>query len=385
MFESLRRVRYALGAFVLGTFAVGLIAATPPPALPAAPAPLAAPSATPSPLQLGALPALVVFPFQVNAALQPAAGGDYAKRIAAAIAQIGGVDVTLDPATTEPARFPLAAKVANADYYLSGFVAPVGRTVTVIQQLVSMRSGTIVWSNSAEVLTEADALAQAQIIRTAIVNYATRGYYALGLATPKPAATTPKPKRGGSFGSAGSGGTSSSGGTIGGAVRATPLPLPPEAYGYTLRTPGPVYASTEHPSRYAILGFTGKQPPSVRDFTANAMIEALGKRGQTAALADPDTSEHPLLRGKEICAQTGASMLVWGTVATVSNDASKGESLWTTAVLNVFSYDCSGAGFTGMKKAVIGSAGPWKAAIQHAAAQAVSDYLLPPTTSSKNS
>jgi hypothetical protein len=200
------------------------------------------------------------------------------------------------------------------------------------------------------------------------LQYASRGYFALGLTKPSAPPTTKPGKSRGVQTSSGGGGSHP--------APPVPLPLPPEAYGYTTGTPPPVYASAAHPSRYAVLAIAGKTPSQVRDYTANALIVALGKRGQTAALADPDASQHPLLRGKEICDQTGAAVLVWGNVATVSNDASQGEPLWTNAVLNIYAFDCAGSGFQGAKKPVVGAAGPWKTAIDHAADEAVSAYLL---------
>jgi TolB-like protein len=337
--------RHVVGA--LAALAIGLIAAGPEP--------------------FGPPEVLIVFPFQVGSSLKPAAGIDYATHMSATIAQVGGVTVAPNTSTdTVQADYPALAKAAGADYYLTGFISPDGGTVTVIQQLVSVRSGTIVWSNSAQVLTQSDAVEQANLIRNTIVQYASRGFAALAIqrSTPPPESKThPRPA-----------------GTPPPAQQIPRDPaLPNEAYGFSSQaTAQPkVYASAAHPSRYVILRFTGKLTPErVLDYTANSLIFALGRHGQTASLGDPDTSQFPLVRGAAICADTGASVLVWGSIATTSADASRGESLWTNATLTTYAWDCKDAKFVRPARAAAGAATRWETAIDHASDDAVTNYLL---------
>jgi TolB-like protein len=337
--------RLVVGA--LAALAIGLIAA--------------------GPVPFGPPSVLIVLPFQVGPGLKATAGSDFATHMSATIAQTSGVTVVPDTSTdVNQADYPAIAKAAGADFYLTGFISPNGGTVTVIQQLVSLRSGTIVWSNSAQVLTPEDAVEQANLIRDTIVQYQSRGFAALAFqhATPPPdAKTTSRPVA-----------------TAPPAQRVAAEPnLPNEAYGFSSApTAAPkIYASAAHPSRYVILRFTGKlESDRVLDYTANALIYSLGRHGQTASLADPDTSEFPLVRGATICADTGASVLVWGSIATTSTDASRGDDLWTDATLTTYAWDCKSAKFVRPKRAATGAAGSWETAIDHASDDAVTNYLL---------
>jgi hypothetical protein len=271
----------------------------------------------------------------------------------------GGVKIVMgDPATT-PENFLHTAKVDGGDFYLTGFIAPpVNGAMAVIEQIVSARSGTVVWANTAHIGSDKDITDQGPIVQNALLTYSTRGYFAILNPTPKPAATpTTSAKKNG----------------------IAPLDLPNEAYGFSSKPTAPpkVYASANRPTRFVVLPITGKTVPVViRTYAESSLVGALSRNGQTAAQGDPDQTQHPLLRGPQICAQTGGKYLVWGDVRTNSNDATEGNDMWTDAYMNVAVYDCASMRLQSVAKPLHGSAFSWKTAVDHAANLAVTNYLL---------
>jgi len=317
---------------------------------------------------------LVIFPFRQAEGLDPKRGQDYVAKLGSALTALGGVNVVMgDPATAQ-ADYLHAAKAAGAEYYLIGYVAPPANNVyAVIEQIVSARSGTIVWSNTAHIGSNEDILDQGPVIKTAVVSYSSRGFYAVLNPTPKPvkASPTPLPKKNGVSVGGASGG---SGGTPG-----KPLDLPNEAYGFSSKPTAPpkVYASAGNPTRFVVVASTGKLvPPVIRDYTTSSLIIALKRNGQTAAQGNPETTVHWIFRGHDVCADTGAAYLVSGSVSTKSMDATLGNGMWTDAYVNIALYDCAAQKFEQSTKPMYGGAFSWKTAVDHATNAAVKDYLL---------
>jgi hypothetical protein len=327
---------------------------------------------------LSTAPVLVLFPFRYAEGLDPRYSTDYITKLGASMTAAGGVRIVIgDPATT-PENFLHTAKVDGGDFYLNGFIAPpVNGAMAVIEQIVSARSGTVVWANTAHISSDKDIADQGPIVQNALLTYATRGYFAILNPTPKPAATpTTSAKKNGIVG-AGSAPDSSRG------VPKAPLDLPNEAYGFSSKPTAPpkVYASANHPTRFVVLPITGKTVPVViRTYAESSLVGALSRHGQTAAQGDPEQTQHPLLRGAQICAQTGGKYLVWGDVRTNSNDATDGDDMWTEAYMNVAVYDCASQRLQSVAKPLHSSAFSWKTAVDHAANLAVTDYLLKVST-----
>jgi hypothetical protein len=328
---------------------------------------------------LSTAPVLVFFPFREAEGLDPRYGTDYITKLAASMNAVGGVKVVMgDPATT-PENFLHTTKVNNGDYYLTGFIAPpVNGAMAVIEQVVSARSGTVVWANTAHITGDKDIADQGPIVQNALLTYATRGYFAILNPTPKPVVVaTPAPKKKDGFQGAGSAPNS------GGGIPKAPLQLPNEAYGFSSKPTAPpkVYASAGHPTRFVVLAVTGKTvPPVIRSYAQTSLIAALSHHGQTASVGDPDQTQHPLLRGAQICAQTGGNYIVWADVRTKSNDSTNGDDMWTEAYLNVAMYDCSTQKLGSVPKPLFGGAFSWKTAVAKASDLAVTDYLLKAST-----
>ena len=139
---------------------------------PATPTPAPTPVATPKP----ALPVLVIYPFQVNGDADKTSGAKLAALFAGQMQAAGGITIKPLAATVGVARadYLTNAIKGGADYYVSGYLTPLGDEVALVEQVVSTSSGAIVWANTAQLLTYGDATTQADSIRSAILGHAGR-------------------------------------------------------------------------------------------------------------------------------------------------------------------------------------------------------------------
>ena len=249
-------------------------------------------------------PTLVIFPLRTTEGTDPTPGSGYATTLGTALGALGGVNVVMGNSATAPADYLRVAKLNGGDFYFMGSIAPpVRNAATVIEQIVSTRSGVVVWSGTAYITGQDDILNQAPVVKQALFAYTTRAYaQVLNSPPPKPLrvttpAPTPAPKKGATVAS-------------GGAARQTgpgtdgpPLKLPNEAYGFSSKPTAPpkIYASSSRPSRFVVLNFVGNNvPPRVRDYAVNSLVTALKRHGQTAAEGDPAYSAHRL-PSSEVC------------------------------------------------------------------------------------
>lgn len=136
------------------------------------------------------VPRVVVYP--------PAAGSDAIDSVMPAqIAAVLGVQlaqggtITVVPPTPgiDRPRYRTGARALGADFYVTGFISPVGRMYSVISQVVSTQSGTVVFSASSTIAASGDVAEQGEQLRAGILERAGRGIQAFQ-ATPEPAAST---------------------------------------------------------------------------------------------------------------------------------------------------------------------------------------------------
>jgi hypothetical protein len=161
MFErcSLRRV---LGrAFVCSLLAFAL-AATPP-------------TPPPTPAPVGQVPVVMVYPFDVQTGADPRIGMAIAQILAQEMVAAGGIAVPPVPQTIKRADFLDNARAAKADFYISGYVTPVGDSAAVVEQVVSVESGVILFSQTAQVTSVADVASQSLLARSEILAFVGRG------------------------------------------------------------------------------------------------------------------------------------------------------------------------------------------------------------------
>lgn len=166
MFErcSLRR---ALGrAFVcsLLAFAVAAAPPSPPPPTPA-----------PGPPAVGQTPLVMVYPFEVQTGADPRIGMAIAQILGQEMVAAGGINVPQIPQGIKRVDFLTYARVNHADFYISGYVTPVGDSAAVVEQVVSVDSGVILFSQTAQVSSVADVASQSLLARTEILTFLGRG------------------------------------------------------------------------------------------------------------------------------------------------------------------------------------------------------------------
>lgn len=121
-------------------------------------------------------------------------------QIATSIAtQLGvGGEITAIPPEPGIARseYLKDARRMSADYYVTGFMSPLGDGVSIVEQVVSTQNGIIVYSNSAQIKTMADAAGQGDILRGAIVRHSQRNLGSYDAPPPRAASPTPAPSSG---------------------------------------------------------------------------------------------------------------------------------------------------------------------------------------------
>ncbi len=328
-------------------------------------------------------PTLVIFPYRPSQGMDPAAGIGYANQLGAALKSLGGVNVVMADPATAPADYLHTAKAAGGDYYFMGsFSPPTQNTIPLIEQIVSARSGTVVWSTTAYLAASGDVILQAPAVKSAVTQYLTRGYETVLNPPPPPRPTakpTEAPKKITSSASRGSGQPGD----------APPLKLPNEAYGFSSKpTAAPkVYAAASRPSRFVVLNFVAKDvPPAVRDYTVAAIETSLKRRGQSVAEGDPLSTAHRL-PSPELCTDTGASFLVFGSVSAVAQKGQEYNNYINSvnALLNVSLYSCSAQKFLAPGNGLRGYGSTWQAAVSKSADAAVDHYLLKTATVASSS
>jgi hypothetical protein len=155
-----------LPALLLLCLSATLIAAAPPKATPA-PKATPTPAATATP-QAVHLPMVVVYAFDTSTDLKPDVGQRAAQLFVQQMNAAGGIDTIAAPPTTKRSDYLTYARNLNADYYVSGYMTPLGEGVSLVEQVVSTQSGTITYGATAQIASFEDATSQAITIHDAI-------------------------------------------------------------------------------------------------------------------------------------------------------------------------------------------------------------------------
>jgi TolB-like protein len=115
---------------------------------------------------------LVVFPFAVRESIPEIDGAAITDRIAAEITALGGLKVVRG-ATSAPGDYRAQARAAGADLYFTGIVAAIGNTYSAIEQLVTTRGGTVVWSTTMNFRSVADIRGEGARVHDEVLRGAT--------------------------------------------------------------------------------------------------------------------------------------------------------------------------------------------------------------------
>jgi hypothetical protein len=185
-----KRFAHRMAGLILSCSLLGfVVAATPSP--PPSPAPSPLPSAQPAPpsSSLEQLPVVLVYPFDVQTGADARIGTAIAQILGQEMAAAGGITVLAIPQGVKRSDFLDHARSAGADFYISGYVTPVGESAAVVEQVVSVESGVILCSQTAQVSSVADVASQSLLARSQILAFLGRGTENVGTQT----ANTPAP------------------------------------------------------------------------------------------------------------------------------------------------------------------------------------------------
>ncbi len=271
-------------------------------------------------------PVVVVYPFTVSgSAMSPQVGGDVALLIANKLDALGGLDVKpFTPGTGRP-DYLTAAEKQNADYYVAGFLTPIGAEVSLIVQVVSTYGGTVEWSSTSTIRTYNDAVAQADGIHDAILRHAERSLASLG-APPPPSTPEPTGKDAAGF---------SLNRILGRKHRGVTAPEPsPSPKTATVATIAKPQLSVQPGALVTNVG--GSAPNDVRSYAATALAEALRRNGVPRAGGIPVDASDAVARASDLCKANGSALETLYT-SSLAVDPQTNE-----ISLDVSAYDCGG-------------------------------------------
>jgi hypothetical protein len=139
-------------------------------AAPSRPAVKATPTPSPTPtLQPVSLPIVVVYPFGASSDIAAGNGEKAANLFVQEMNNAGGIDAIGAPASVVRNDYLKYAKSVNADYYVTGYMTPLGNGVSLVEQVVSTRSGAMIFGQTAQVESFEDASSQAIAIHDGIM------------------------------------------------------------------------------------------------------------------------------------------------------------------------------------------------------------------------
>lgn len=136
-------------------------------------------------------PTVVVYPLSGSPALDRESSARIMTTLADRIA-VGGLIKVLPPSTSVERQNYLAdARKLGANYYVTGFLTPLGSGASVVEQVVSVASGTLVFSVTNYVTNLTDIAAQGDELRGGILDRASSGLRAFE--APEEPISTPTP------------------------------------------------------------------------------------------------------------------------------------------------------------------------------------------------
>ena len=112
---------------------------------------------------------MLVYPYEAPSDLDPRYGGAIAQIFAQVITQTGGVKVLAIPKDIQRVDYQKYARVQHADYYISGYIQPIGQTAAIVTQVVDVNSDISRWSATTNISDVNDVASQALTAREVIL------------------------------------------------------------------------------------------------------------------------------------------------------------------------------------------------------------------------
>jgi hypothetical protein len=287
-------------------------------------------------------PVVVVYPITVNGNADPESGGRLALLFATRLAEAGGI--TVKPATPGVQRtlFLQAAQSQGADYYVTGYLTPLGDSVSLVDQVVSTYSGIVVWSNSTEIKTYGEASGQADLMRDAILRHAGRTMAALDHPAPAPT-STPAPSASSNPNEANlthlfSRKPKATPAPPPAAATHPPAPPPPPLPAGQTAASGAVAAAENHAAIVVAIG--GQASDAELRYAATALSQAIAKAGLGGTLVASRTTSDLPAHAKELCVENRAAAIYGGTLSLQRVNGAFSHA--ASANFELIRYDCGG-------------------------------------------
>jgi len=252
------------------------------------------------------VPTVIVYPLASSPELDREASARIITTLATQIAQGGGIKIIPSTPGIDRDHYLSDARAQGANYYVTGFMTPLGNGASVVEQVVSTTSGTLVFSVTNYITSLADIAGQGDQLRAGILDRSQRGIQAF--AAPPPSEDTPAPQ---------ASGTDVNVNKLfqrkkGNPAAAIALAPPPDA---TL----------------AILTVGGSSDFDQRSAAAKALAGAFEHAGRHAVIVDAGTP------APAVCTSTKAAVLVGTWLDTPPPNAAASNS-----TLRMIAYDCNG-------------------------------------------
>ena len=212
---------------------------------------------------------------------------------------LGGIKIVHGKAGTKPTDYRTVAREAGAELYFSGSIVPVFNRYAAIENLVSTRSGTVMWSTTIQFRSVDDVVGEGDHVRAQLLH---------GVAPPAVTAAVPG------------------------------APFAPAAPAAASATPAAL-------SGFAVLPVTGSALDGDRQYTTRALIETLKRRGFRAVTVTSSAAIDPAADGAALCAQTAARTLIAGSLDTTSVATPGAPPPQTTAHVSLRTFDCRSHAF----------------------------------------
>jgi hypothetical protein len=248
------------------------------------------------------VPTVIVYPLEASSSsLNREDSARIASTLATQIALGGAVKVVPPRAGVERANYLADARSVGANYYVTGFVTPLGNGASVVEQVVSTISGTLVFSVTNYITSLDDIANQGDQLRAGILERGNRALQAFQ--APPPPDQTPAPEP--------SNGTETSINKIFGHKKgaASVAEMPPKD------------------ATIGILTIGGSADSDSRTAAAKAIAAAFEHSGRHAVIVNADAPSD------SVCASNKTTSLVAAWLDTPAN---------ANAALRMIAYDCSG-------------------------------------------
>jgi len=281
-------------------------------------------------------PVVVVYPLTATGPVAPDAGSRLALLFAQQLSAGGGIIVK--PAMPGIVRtdYLTGAQSAGADYYVTGYLTPLGDEISLLLQVVSTYSGSVVWSSTVQVQTFSDAAGQADLLRQAILTHAGRSLAALEAPPPVPSASPPPPTNGHNDANLSQ--------IFQHHAKATPRPAPAKATASPSPRPAATAAPSAAPSGAIVTSVGGSASDADRTFAAAALGTSLARAGLGGTLVASSSAGDIPSHAAALCAQYHSTAIYGGTLEVRRTGG--GIVSGTHADFTLLRYDCASKAMT---------------------------------------